>query len=496
MHRVTNKTGTIFAWIAIAILGFSLNAAGQGMIPIQGMPVPDLTEFDKIMSDFMKDNGIEAGLLGIMRNGVIVYQRGFGWKDSGHNELLRHDALMRIASCTKPFTAAAIQRLIADTHHLSLSTRAFDVDNSGGGILDYPAFPRLNDQRYALIELWHLLTHSGGWDRSQSGDHTYKEVEIADDFNDGVYPPGRVKTVRWIMGRPLDFTPGALDFPSYDPIEKYSNVGFLVLGLIVEQESGYDKKLVSYVRDKVLGPLDWVPTTELVQGKTFPAWRDPREPWYDCDKSRQNVFDPVHHPDLVDPYEYINYVIKSDGGWHHEARVGQGGMVCSTTMMLHLAENYYINVRGNFDTSYGLPTGGVRQPRSHTGNFCGTNAVVVQRSDGINFAVIFNKDGDDVKSKEGKYHKAIKKLINDEIDTPGITWPTQGVDGQWADFNEAAAGEGSFEKPWNDLSLALNEIAWEGTLNIKPGTTSWMGTIKKKVRIRAPLGTVTIGRVP
>jgi hypothetical protein len=287
------------------------------------------------------------------------------------------------------------------------------------------------------------------------------------------------------MGRELPHTPGSQ--------RVYSNVGFLVLGLIVEQVSGND--LIGYVRKNVLGPLDWVPVTELVQGRTFPAQRDPREPWYDCHKSAVNVFNPFYPPDPVYYYELPNYVIESDGGWDHEARIGQGGIVSSTSMMLHLAENYYIEEKGCSNNSYGLPTGGKRQDRFHTGAFCGTNAVLQQRKDGINFAVIFNKDGKDVKTTL-TYYEAIRIRINDTIKNVNINWPTQGIDGQWADFTKATAGEGSFEDPWNDLSLAIKGIADEGTLNIKPGKKRWTGTIKKKMRIRAPLGTATIGKAP
>jgi CubicO group peptidase (beta-lactamase class C family) len=472
MHKQVNKGWKIIAWIGLVILGFSSMAAGD--VPIQGMPVPGLAVFDQIMKDFMDDNNIEAGLLGIMRNGVIVYHRGFGWKDSGHTEHLRHDALMRIASVNKPFTAAATQRLIAGGF-LAANDLAFNV-SPAGGILNYAPFPNLGDPDFALITVQHLYTHRGGWDRGISGDHTNREVQIADDFNNASiptpYPPGRERTVRWIMGQPLPHTPGSQ--------RVYSNEGFLVLGLIVEQVSGND--LIPYVRDTVLGPLDWVPVTELVRGRTFPGDLDWREPWYDCDQTAQNVFDP-DGPD----------VIRSEGGWDHEARIGQGGMVSSTTIMLHLAENYYISDRFVSDPTYGLPTGGVRDNRRHTGVlFCGTESLIVQRIDGINFAVIFNDSGNDVNGG-GNYSDAIRALIEGAISS--VTWPTQGVDGQWVDFNATASGNGSFEEPWGFFSLAVNDIADEGTLNIKPGTSSWTGTIDKKVRIRVPLGgVVTIGQ--
>jgi len=484
MHRQTKRTWTIFAWIGVAILVFSPIAAEA--VEITGMPVPELADFDKDMNDLMDANGIEAGLLGIMRNGVIVYQRGFGWKDSGHTELLRHDALMRIASVTKPFTAAATQRLIADAGNvLARNDLAFNLPGQAtGGILNYAAFQGLGDPDFANITVQHLYTHRGGWDRGISGDHTYREIQIADAFNNAriptSYPPERDETVSWIMGEPLPHTPGVPGVPGSQ--REYSNEGFLVLGLIVEQVSV--NNLITYVRNNVLGPLDWVPTTELVQGRTHPVDRDWREPWYDCDVMSPDVFD--SDPDRDD-------VIASEGGWDHEARIGQGGMVSSTTMMLHLAENYYISDRSPLmvsDPTYGMPTGGVREDRFHDGNLaCGTMSLLVQRSDGINFAVIFNKRGVDVNSGNF-YNVEIKTLIEGTINTGGFTWPTQGVDGQWADFSEATSGHGSFEEPWSFLALALNDIADEGTLNIKPGTTSWTGTINKKMRIRAPLGGV------
>jgi CubicO group peptidase (beta-lactamase class C family) len=453
-------------------------------VPITGMPVAELAIFDQVMSDFMDNNGIEAGLLGIMKDGVIVYQRGFGWKDSGHTTLLRHDALMRIASCTKPFTAAATQKLIAGGF-LDPNDFVFDLGQPGGGILQpgtYAPFPALGDTRFAQTRLKDLYGHRGGWDRNITPDPTYKEVQIADDFNDAniptSYPPGRVKTVRWIMGQPLDFTPGTQ--------RQYSNVGFLLLGLIVEQISGTNH--LSYLRNNVIGPLDWAPVTELVQGRTFPGDRDPREPWYDDDAMVQNVFDPDGPA-----------VRRPDGGWDHEARIGQGGIACSTTMMLHLAENYYISDNQNSDPTYGLPTDGVRDDRWHNGAMPGgTMSMLVQRSDGINFAVIFNKNGNDVNSPDPNnptgYHFAIKAAIEDAIDAGGFTWPAQGVDGQWTDFNEVGVGDGSFEDPWNDVPTTLAQIADEGTVNIKPSTSDWTGVINQKVRIRAPLGTAVIGQ--
>ncbi len=96
-------------------------------------------------------------------------------------------------------------------------------------------------------------------------------------------------------------TPGTRD--------EYSNIGYMVLGHIVEEVTGRD--YLSYVYETVFEPLG-VPHEDIVQGRTFPADRDPREPWYDDDSMAPNVFDPdgptVRRPDRC---------------WAHDARIAQ-----------------------------------------------------------------------------------------------------------------------------------------------------------------------------
>jgi hypothetical protein len=459
----------------LLVVGALAMPAASADPPITGMPVPELANFDQLMADFMDDNGIEAGLLGIMKDGVIVYQRGFGWKDAAHTELLRHDTVMRIASCTKPYTAAAIQKLYA-SGALDPDDIVFDLGQPGGGILPYVAFdgsgfvqwPNVPDPRMQQITVQHILAHDSGLPTNDGNDPMFREVEIADDFNDAgfatSYPPGRIRTTQWVLGNmTLLFDPGTGD--------QYSNFGFQVLGQVVEAVSGMSH--IDFIKQNVLGPIDWMPVSEVVYGRTFESDLDLREPWYDNYEMAQNVFDPDGDP-----------VRRPHGGYEHELHFASGALVLSTTAMLHLAETYYVNG----ETTYGAPTNGVRDTRNHSGLLWGTESRIQQREDGINFAIVFNKG-----TVGTTYSGDMRDLINDEIDNGGFVWPTRGVDGQWADFNELALGEGSFEEPWNNVTLALGEIADEGTLNIKQGTSSWTGTINQTVRVRAPLGTVRIG---
>ena len=50
--------------------------------------------------------------LAITHNGKLVYARGFGYSDVEKKELVKPDALFRIASVSKPITAVAVMQLV------------------------------------------------------------------------------------------------------------------------------------------------------------------------------------------------------------------------------------------------------------------------------------------------------------------------------------------------------------------------------------------------
>lgn len=70
-------------------------------LPITGEEVPELAAFDEMMVDFMNKRGVKAGALGVARDGDIVFERGYGWKDPNLSTPLDPDSLFRIASISK-----------------------------------------------------------------------------------------------------------------------------------------------------------------------------------------------------------------------------------------------------------------------------------------------------------------------------------------------------------------------------------------------------------
>lgn len=362
-----------------------------------GCPIPELAAVDAAVTDLMCDNGIEAGVVAVSRNGVVVYARGFGWANATRGIATPPDAMMRIASVSKPITAAAV-RVLIDDGLLTLDTRAFDLGQPGGGVLDLEPFPALVDTRLRDVTIEHLLAHRGGWDRSIAGDLTYREISIAAAM--GVpSPPGRENTVRYILGQPLQFAPGQ--------DEEYSNIGYLVLGLIVEQIAGVP--LIDFIHDHVLVPAGAEPFHHRA-GRTFATDQDPREPFYDHPSLATNVFDPAG-PLVPAPY----------GAWDHEARVGQGGQIATTRAILAFLDDRYVS-----GPSIGLPLTGNEAPswrRNHTGSLAGTDALARQRGDGVDYAVIFNKRPNSGSS----YAAQIRTRLDAIFDAGIIVWPDEPI---------------------------------------------------------------------
>src|SRR3954451_16080920 len=69
---------------------------------------PALAPFDDLFTQFLKDNAVPGAAVAVTRNSKLVYARGFGYADVADKVPVKPDALFRIASLSKPITAAAV----------------------------------------------------------------------------------------------------------------------------------------------------------------------------------------------------------------------------------------------------------------------------------------------------------------------------------------------------------------------------------------------------
>jgi CubicO group peptidase (beta-lactamase class C family) len=361
--------------------------------PVTGAADPRLEPFDRLMTSFVAEHQAPGAALAVTRHGKLVYARGFGYADLDAHEPVEPTSLFRIASVSKPITAVAVLQLV-ERGKLRLDDPVLDrmaltPHLSAGG---------KPDDRWKRITIQHCLQHTGGWDRDTSGDPIGRAVEIA--LAVGVPPPARpVDIVRYMMGQPLDFDPGAKHV--------YSNLGYLVLGRIIEAVTG--EKYEAHVKKEVLTPLG-IQGARL--GRTLPENRAAGEvKYYD---SQQRMAKSIYPPHQPAPLQY--------GAQNIEGYEAHGGWIASAVELVRLASAFDPPRRcpllraATITEMFARPAGpagyepdgkpkaayygcgwsvrpiqgGDKVNEWHGGFIAGSEALLVRRWDGLNWAVIFN----------------------------------------------------------------------------------------------------------
>ena len=220
-------------------------------IPISGAAVPGMGSYDANISVLMRKYAIPGGAVAVLRDGKLIYARGFGYADVENRTPVQPDALFRIASVSKSITAVAIMKMVEDGK-LTLDDR----------VAPYvahltPAPGATVDPRWEQITIRQLLNHTGGWDRDRPNggfDPMFRPAIAAAAV--GAPAPASAETIiRYMKGMPLDFDPGERHV--------YSNFGYAILGRVIERVSGM--RYEEYVRARVLQPVG---ADRTRQGKT------------------------------------------------------------------------------------------------------------------------------------------------------------------------------------------------------------------------------------
>ena len=165
-------------------------------------PLRRLGQLRHLMRSFVRDNQIPGAALAVARQGQLVYARGFGYADVEHQEPVRPDSLFRIASISKPITAAAILQLV-DAGKLHLEDRVLDILPQTSGPADSnehrPAITRCDSATGAAASRWLGPRGIDGPD-----------VPLDRDCHQSRRPtPATLRDIiRFMMGQRLDFDPG------------------------------------------------------------------------------------------------------------------------------------------------------------------------------------------------------------------------------------------------------------------------------------------------
>ncbi|NNF59011.1 MAG: beta-lactamase family protein, partial [Rhodothermaceae bacterium] len=200
-----------------SILGFDVAPAGQS----DGRQFGSLDEVKAFLKQAEADEAF-SGVVLVARHGEVIFSEAYGWANKAEGERNTLDTRFNIGSLNKLITGVAVLKL-AEMGKL-------DLDAPIGTYLD--GFP---DEVADRVTVRHLLQHRSGWGHYwEHPEYLARRTELRelDDY------------LAFIRDIPLEFEPGAQ--------WQYSNVGYEVLGGIIEVVSG--QSYYDFVREHVYAP--------------------------------------------------------------------------------------------------------------------------------------------------------------------------------------------------------------------------------------------------
>ena len=188
-----------------------------------GNELSSLPPMDAVIDSFMDFWSLHGVSLAVMRGDSLLYARGYGKADP--STPMTPGTTLRLASVSKLLTAVGIMRL-QEEGKIFLDTPVFGPY----GVLNR-LDPYIRDDDYCLITVEHLLRHQAGF-TARGGDPVFSPY------------PSQDALLRKQLGRRLAFEPGSS--------QEYSNFGFLLLSLIIEEVSGMSYE--DFMQQEVFAP--------------------------------------------------------------------------------------------------------------------------------------------------------------------------------------------------------------------------------------------------
>jgi D-alanyl-D-alanine carboxypeptidase len=205
-------------------------------------PKADEREFVGAVRAFLEEQtraDAFSGVVLVAKGGRVLFHEAYGFADREAQVPNRKDTRFNLGSINKNFTRAAVIQL-ARQGKLSLD------DSIQRFLPDYP-----NAEAAAKVKIRHLLNMSGG-----IGDFFGARYDAA--------PKEKIRTLQDYLplfaDLPLEFEPGTSS--------RYSNGGYIVLGLIVEKAAGTD--YYTYVRENIFKPCGMLATDSYARDADVP----------------------------------------------------------------------------------------------------------------------------------------------------------------------------------------------------------------------------------
>ena len=215
------------------------DSRGEGLPP---NPKRDNAELIAAVTDLLAKSASSdefSGAVLIAQDGKPIFEKAYGYADREQKTPNLIDTKFNLGSINKSFTALAIRQL-AKKGKLSLN------DPIKKFLPDYP-----NKEAAEKVTIQHLLAMTSG---------------IGDFFGERYDSTSKEKLLTLkdylplFADKPLEFEPGTRN--------RYSNGGFVVLGLIIEKVTGSD--YYTYVRSNIFIPAGMTETESYGKDVTIP----------------------------------------------------------------------------------------------------------------------------------------------------------------------------------------------------------------------------------
>jgi len=230
MVPIMVQAGTLDATNRFAAVFAHANRPETRTMRIEGPVVPIFAGVDTAIINYMRATGTRAASVSVTRHDRLVYSRSFTWAEPSY-PLTTLESLFRIASMSKPITSIAIFRLI-EQGVINLDAALIPTL----GLVPPPG--RALVPEAATITVRQLLGHMSGLGDVEDAYEVVKAYGTT-------LPTNERQMAGFKLSQALSFAPGTQ--------QGYSNAGYLVLGLIIEQVTG--ESYENAVRRLVMTPL-------------------------------------------------------------------------------------------------------------------------------------------------------------------------------------------------------------------------------------------------
>lgn len=212
-----------------------------------------LEGLDKFIEKSMKERKIPGLGIGIVKDGNIMYARGFGYADIENKKEVTPDTVFRIGSISKTFTAIALMQ--------QWEKGKFQLDDP---VLQYLPRSKIRPKKKNAppITFKDLFTHTSGIGELLKKADLFRIKHFVNVNREKIYPLNK------LFDRKIKL--------KVNPGEKwaYSNFGFNLLGYLLEKLS--NEEFSRYMLDNIFEPLDmghsdfaWSDRVKVYQAKGY-----------------------------------------------------------------------------------------------------------------------------------------------------------------------------------------------------------------------------------